>query len=228
MSKAKEEKKSKSTINWERIITATLAIIIGVLFIALSKKFANVLCTVSGIMLMLLGVVAAVSSFTDNAMLGKYSLSLGIALALAGLLCIVQPWRVLSILCAIFGIFIVVDGALTLIDAIDCARAKIKEWYIILLISIASMTLGAVIMFVGSEALMWLAGLFLIIEGVIDIVIIALFGKRIKRAKRLVAQVVSVEDAGEASAAPADEAIEEAHAKTDEEIEKEIGELGRE
>lgn len=223
-----EVKKEIKRFKWDRIITAVLAIIIGILFIALPSEFANVLCIISGIMLLLIGVVAAVSSFSEGAMLGRYSLTLGIALALGGALCILRPSIVSGILCAIFGIVIAVDGAITFIDAVDCARAKMKEWRIIMLISLVSMALGAVIMFVNSSIIMILAGIFLIIEGVIDIVIIALFGKQIKRAKRLVAQVVSVEDAGEASAAPAGEAIEAAHAKTDEEIEKEIGELGRE
>ena len=160
---------------------------------------------------------------------------LGIALALGGMLCILRPSMVMGILSAIFGIIIAVDGAITFIDAIDCARAKIKEWRILMLISFASMALGAVIMFVESSAIMVLAGIFLIIEGVIDIVIISLFGKQIKKAKRIVAQAVKVEDADEPAApaavaveAAAVETAEAATAKTDEEIENEIGRLGQE
>ena len=196
-----EAKKKTRKFKWDRIITAALAIIIGILFIALPAESADVLCIVSGIMLVLIGVVAATSSFSDGAMLGRYSLMLGIALSLAGLLCILRPSVVMGILSAIFGIIIAVDGAITFIDAVDCARAKIKEWRILMLISFASMALGAVIMFVESSAIMVLAGVFLIIEGVIDIVITALFGKRIKEAKRIVAQVVKVEDAAGAEGA---------------------------
>lgn len=225
-----EIKKEVKKFKWDRIITATLAIIIGILFIALPAESANVLCIISGIMLVMIGVVAAASSFSDGAMLGRYSLMLGIALALGGALCILRPGLVSGILCAIFGIVIAVDGAITFIDAIDCARAKIKEWRILMLISLVSMALGAVIMFVDSSAIMVLAGVFLIIEGVIDIVIICLFGKQIRKAKRVVAQVVSVEDAGEPAAAPVYEAVETAAeaapAKTDEQIEDEIGKLG--
>ncbi|MBO4584732.1 MAG: DUF308 domain-containing protein [Clostridia bacterium] len=221
---------------WERIAAAVLSIIIGILFIALPETSANVLCIISGIVLVLIGVVAAVSSFTEGAVLGRYSLMLGIALALAGTLCILRPTMVTGILCAIFGIIIAVDGAITFIDAIDCARAKLQEWRILMLISLVSMALGAVIMFVESSAIMVLAGVFLIIEGVIDIVIICLFGKQIKRAKRIVAQAVKVEDA-EAPEAPAPvQAVEAAASataeKTEEELEKQIEEdidkLGRE
>ena len=228
-----EVKKTVRKIKLDRIITAVLAIIIGILFIVFNNESANVLCIVSGIILVLFGVVVAVSSFSDGAMLGRYSLMLGIALALAGFLCILRPSMVIGILSAIFGIIIAVDGAITFIDAIDCARAKISEWRILMLISFVSMALGIVIMFVESTAIMILAGVFLIIEGVIDIVVMCFFGKQIKKAKRIVAQVVSVEDADEpAAAAPAYEAVEEAAeaapAKSDEEIEKEIGELGQE
>ena len=210
-----EAKKAVKAFKWDRIITGVLAIIIGVLFIIFNKESANVLCVVSGVVLLLIGVVAAVSSFSDGAMLGRYSLMLGIALALAGMLCILRPSMIIGVLSAIFGIIIAVDGAITFIDAIDCARAKMKEWRILMLISFASMALGAVIMFVESTAIMILAGIFLIIEGIIDIVIIALFGKKIKRAKRIVAEVVNVEDAGAAPVAAAPVKVEAAKVESE-------------
>ena len=223
-----EAKKEVRKIKLDRIITAVLAIIIGVLFIVFNNESANVLCIVSGVILVLFGVVTAVSSFSNGAMLGRYSLMLGIALALAGFLCILRPSMVIGILSAIFGIIIAVDGAITFIDAVDCARAKMKEWFILMLISFASMALGIVIMFVESTAIMVLAGVFLIIEGVIDIVIICLFGKRIKEAKRIIARAVRVEDADEYAEATEEAVAEAAPVKSDEDIAKEIGDLGRE
>jgi uncharacterized membrane protein HdeD (DUF308 family) len=218
-----EVKTAAKTFKWDRIITGVLAIIIGILFIALPSESANVLCIISGIMLLLIGVVAAVSSFSDGAMLGRYSLTLGIALALGGALCILRPSIVSGILCAIFGIIIAVDGAITFIDAIDCARAKMKEWRILMLISVVSIALGAVIMFVDSSIIMILAGVFLIIEGIIDIVIISLFGKKIRRAKKIVAEVVSVESA-EAEPVHA-EAAQAAEAKTEAEVDDVISDV---
>ena len=218
-----EVKTTAKTFKWDRIITGVLAIIIGILFIALPSESANVLCIISGIMLLLIGVVAAVSSFSDGAMLGRYSLMLGIALALAGALCILRPTMITNVLSAIFGIIIAVDGALTFIDAIDCARAKMKEWRILMLISVVSIALGAVIMFVDSSIIMILAGVFLIIEGIIDIVIISLFGKKIRRAKKIVAEVVSVESA-EAEPVHAEPA-QVAEAKTEAEVDDVISDV---
>lgn len=218
-----ETKTAAKSFKWDRIITGVLAIIIGVLFIIFNKESANVLCIISGIILLLIGVVAAVSSFSDGAMLGRYSLMLGIALALAGALCILRPTMITNVLSAIFGIIIAVDGALTFIDAIDCARAKMKEWRILMLISVVSIALGAVIMFVESTAIMILAGVFLIIEGIIDIVIISLFGKKIRRAKKIVAEVVSVESA-EAEPVRA-EAAQVAEAKTEAEVDDVISDV---
>ena len=182
-------------IKWDRIITAVLAIIIGALFIALPEKSANVLCTISGIMLALVGVVSFIASFAFSTGMDRYSLMLGIALILAGAFCIVRPASVMSILAAIFGIFIVIDGTITLIDSIDCARAKVKGWFLIMLMAILSIALGAVVMFVGSETLMYIAGIGLILEGVIDIIIISVFSARINEAKRVIAEAIKVEDA---------------------------------
>ena len=208
-----------------------LAIIIGILFIALPETSANVLCTISGIMLAAVGAVSLVAAFSGPGT-DKHSLILGIALMLAGVFCIVRPASVMSILAAIFGIFIVIDGTITLIDAIDCAKAKIEGWFVIMLISLVSIALGAVVMFVGSNTLMYIAGIGLIVEGVLVIVTLCLFGARIREAKRIIGEIVSVESAdapaGETAAESAAAAIEAAPAKTDEEIEQEIEKLGQE
>ena len=181
-------------IKWDRIITAVLAIIIGGLFIALPKTAETILCTISGIMLILVGVVSFIASFAFSTGMDRYSLMLGIALMLAGVFCIVRPNDVMTILAAIFGIFIVIDGTITLIDAIDCARAKIKGWFLIFLIAIASIAVGAVVMFVGADTMMWIAGIGLILEGIIDIIVIAVFSARIKQAKVVISEVVKVEE----------------------------------
>ena len=69
-------------------------------------------------MLIVAGIAALVGFILYGYLLGGHLLILGIALALAGVFCLVNPAVVKGILTVIFGIFVVVDGSVSIADSI--------------------------------------------------------------------------------------------------------------
>ena len=180
----KQIKKFFQKIKLEVIVTAVLAIILGILFIVMPNESADTLCTVSGILLICAGVVAIVAFIAYGFVFGGYLLILGIALILSGIFCLTYPVIVTELLTIIFGIYIIVDGTTSLIDSIYCARAHIKGWIFLTLLAILSIALGTVVMFGTFDTIMIFAGYCLIIDGICDIIEVTVFSHKIKTAKK--------------------------------------------
>ena len=177
-------KKAITKMKWSGILIAVLAIAIGVLFLVLPKESADVLCTVSGIALLCAGVVAVVTFILYGFAFSAHSLIIGIALLLSGAFCLINPSMVKELLTVIFGLFIVIDGSTSLVDSIDCARAHIKGWGFMLLLSILTVALGILVMFDTFDTVMMFAGISLIIDGICDIIFTCVFSRRIREAKK--------------------------------------------
>ena len=180
----KQIKKFFQKIKLEVIVTAVLAIILGILFIVMPNESADTLCTVSGILLICAGVVAIVAFIAYGFVFGGYLLILGIALILSGIFCLTYPVIVTELLTIIFGIYIIVDGTTSLVDSIYCARAHIKGWIFLTLLAILSIALGTVVMFGTFDTIMIFAGYCLIIDGICDIIEVTVFSHKIKTAKK--------------------------------------------
>lgn len=179
-----EIKKLFQKIKVDRIVSAIIAIVIGILFVALPEDSSNVLCLVCGIMLIVGGVMSIMGFIAYGFIVGGHLLILGIALLLSGILCLVNPEVVTSILTIIFGIYIIVDGATSMIDSIYCAKAHVSGWFVLLLLSLLSIVLGTIVMFGKFDTVMIFAGCCLIIDGVSDIVSTLAFSHKVKEAKK--------------------------------------------
>lgn len=179
-----EIKKMFQKIKVDRIVSAIIAIVIGILFVALPEDSSNVLCLVCGIMLIVGGVMSIMGFIAYGFIVGGHLLILGIALLLSGVLCLVNPEVVASILTIIFGIYIIVDGATSMIDSIYCAKAHVSGWFGLLLLSLLTIVLGTIVMFGKFDTVMIFAGCCLIIDGVSDIVSTLVFSHKVKEAKK--------------------------------------------
>lgn len=164
-------------------IMAILAIIMGILLIATPVTSGVFICVLSGIFLIGMGVVAMFGFFAYGPILAGYSLVMGIAMAMCGLLCLVQPGLVMGLLTVIFGIFVVVDASTTLADGIHCIRNKVSGGVFITILSAVMLVLGIFVMFGPAETVVLLLGWVLVLDGIFDIVFMLVFGKRIREAR---------------------------------------------
>lgn len=177
-------KKFFTKLKWENIIAAILAIVVGVLFIILPKDSADVLCLIAGILLICSGAFTLVAYIFSGFFLGAHLLIVGIMLILLGTFCLANPENIMEVLTVLFGLYIVIDGATSIVDSVYCAKAKIKGWGLLLVLAILSIGLGTVVMFSTFDTIMIFAGCSLIIDGVCDIIETIVFSHKIKEAKK--------------------------------------------
>lgn len=177
-------KKFFTKLKWENIIAAILAIVVGVLFIILPKDSADVLCLIAGILLIFAGAFTLVAYIFSGFFLGAHLLIVGIMLILLGTFCLANPENIMEVLTVLFGLYIVIDGATSIVDSVYCAKAKIKGWGLLLVLAILSIGLGTVVMFSTFDTIMIFAGCSLIIDGVCDIIETIVFSHKIKEAKK--------------------------------------------
>ncbi len=177
-------KKFFTKLKWENIIAAILAIVVGVLFIILPKDSADVLCLIAGILLIFAGSFTLVAYIFSGFFLGAHLLIVGIMLILLGTFCLTNPENIMEVLTVLFGLYIVIDGATSIVDSVYCAKAKIKGWGLLLVLAILSIGLGTAVMFSTFDTIMIFAGCSLIIDGVCDIIETIVFSHKIKEAKK--------------------------------------------
>lgn len=169
---------------WDSIITSILAILVGVLCIAMPNESGDVLCTVFGVSLLVVCVSMFVRYFAYERLFGEHLLILSIVTLALGIFCLVYPNTIKGILTVLFGLFIVVDSASSLSDSVYCAKADIKGWLLLFLLSLLTIVLGVAVMFSTFDTVVVFAGCSLIVEGVRRLVVTLVFNKRIKDAKK--------------------------------------------
>ena len=89
----------------------------------------------------------------------------------------------ISIMAVLFGVFLVIDGMMTLQDGVDCARARLAGWWVPALLGAVTIALGCVVLFGKFDSIMLLAGISLIADGVFDLIVTLAFSKRIRTAR---------------------------------------------
>lgn len=163
-------------------VAAIALIIIGLLFIIFPGSSANVICYVAGAFLMVWGVLCLFTFFASGMRRAESAdLALGLTLVLVALLLFIKPWVIASVLTVLFGIALIVDGALKMQKFVVMNRLKMKSCWAVFVVAIISIVLGTLIVFDPfGDALMIFAGVSLIVTGVMDMVTIG-FTEKVKK-----------------------------------------------
>ena len=155
---------------------AIALIIIGLMFIIFRDTSLNVICYVAGALIMVWGVLCLFAFFVTGITKGNASdLALGLTLVLVALILLIKPWVITGILTVLFGIALIVDGAVKLQQFVSMNKAKIKSRWAVLAFAVISLVLGILIVFdpFGSTIMIF-AGIALIVAGVMDLCAIGL------------------------------------------------------
>lgn len=175
-------------VKWDSIIIATLTIVFGILCVAMPTRAGDVLCIVFGAMLLTMSVALFVRFFAVDRFFGANLLIAAAVMLILGIFCLVYTSTLQSILTVLFGIFIFVDSMTSLTDSILCAKAKIKGWWVLFVLSILTACLGICVIFSNFDTVMIFAGCSLIIEGLRRLVTTLVFSHKIKQAKKQLSQ----------------------------------------
>lgn len=149
--------------------------LLGVVLIAAPEISARVLCRLGGGLLALFGVVKILGYCSRDLyrLAFQYDLAFGILLIILGCLMLFHTAPVLSLICALVGFWVLLDGLLKIQVAIDARRFGLGKWWLILAAAIPSGILGFVLLFRPSEnvrVLTVLLGVSLVAEGFLNLI----------------------------------------------------------
>ncbi len=176
-----EIKKFFTKLKWEKLVTAIVAIVLGIVFVADPNGSGDAVCKVAGVAMIVLAAAMLIRYFT-SAQLFHENLIFSAVLLLLGIFFIAKSGVVMTVLGLFFGIFLVIDGASKIRDGIDAAKAKMQGWWIWFLLALLTIVLGVLVMF--GESVMTLLGVSLIVDGVSDIVTTLWLSAGVRKVKK--------------------------------------------
>lgn len=176
-----EIKKFFTKLKWEKLVTAIVAIVLGIVFVADPNGSGNAVCKVAGVAMIVLAAAMLIRYFT-SAQLFPENLIFSAVLLLLGIFFIAKSGVVMTVLGLFFGIFLVIDGASKVRDGIDAAKAKMQGWWIWFILALLTIVLGVLVMF--GESVMTLLGVSLIVDGVSDIVTTLWLSAGVRKVKK--------------------------------------------
>lgn len=176
-----EIKKFFTKLKWEKLVTAIVAIVLGIVFVADPNGSGDAVCKVAGVAMIVLAAAMMIRYFT-SAQLFPENLIFSAVLLLLGIFFIAKSGVVMTVLGLFFGIFLVIDGASKIRDGIDAAKAKMQGWWIWFLLALLTIVLGVLVMF--GESVMTLLGVSLIVDGVSDIVTTLWLSAGVRKVKK--------------------------------------------
>ena len=169
-----EIKKVFKKLKWEKLVTAIIAIVLGIVFVANPGGSGDFVCKMAK-------YFASAMLFPENLLLSAVALLLGIFfLARTGV--------VMTLIGLFFGLFLVADGVGKIHDGIDCAKAKMPGWWVLFALAALSIVLGILVMF--GDSIMTLLGISLIVDGVCDIVTTAWLGAGVRKVRKEINEAV--------------------------------------
>ena len=176
-----EIKKFFTKLKWEKLVTAIVAIVLGIVFVANPNGAGEAVCKVAGVAVLVLFPALFLRDFLLARLFPRY-LIFSAVLLLLGIFFIAKWNVVLTVIGLFFGIFLVIDGASKLRDGFDAFKAKSQGWWIWFLLALLTIVLGILVMF--GESVMLLLGISLIIDGVSDVVTTLWLSAGVRKVKK--------------------------------------------
>ena len=165
--------------NWPTLLTALFMIVIGILLLIDPMGFTTGIIKCAGVLLILLGIYDMIKYFRTEpveAMKGTGFFS-GLAMMAGGAFCVFgTQWfsEAFPMMAVLYGIFQIMVGFRKLQGMVDAMRLKIRSWWLLGISAAVTLLLGFWVASNPNTVVLgaWtFAGVSMIIEGVLDIVI---------------------------------------------------------
>ena len=168
------------------LIISTLLCALGILLVALPDFSAELFCRISGIIMLLFGLIKMIGYFSKDLyrLAFQFDLASGILLMALGIIMMLRANVMISIICIILGIYVLADALLKVQIAIDAKAFGIAKWWLILAAAVLTGVFGFLLVLRPSESaqvVMVLLGLSLIAEGLLNLITILTAVKIIRR-----------------------------------------------
>ncbi|MBR6185236.1 MAG: DUF308 domain-containing protein [Clostridia bacterium] len=183
-------KKMKSS--W--IACAVATILVGLVLVLFPGETLKIINYLLGALSIVMGILRVVRYFRQDhtyPFLFQSDLVVGLIAIGLGLFLMTRAEAVLSMIPFLFGLLLAGCGVGSVLRAADAKRAGIRSWAVLLGLAILTIIAGAVILFNPFTALeisVIVIGACLIYQGVHDIAVVLLVGKRIEAWRKARAQ----------------------------------------
>lgn len=173
------------------IFTSICFIVIGLLLFIKAESTIEIISYVLGGFIIAIGIVSFIRYFKmkDSEKLFRYDIVYGIVSTLAGLLLVLNPHALASIIPLILGIYITINGALKIQSAFMLKSYQNKSWITALVIGILTLIFGILLIFnpfKGAVVITKVIGAILIIYAVLDIISSFIINRNIKENIKLI------------------------------------------
>ena len=157
------------------IVTSTILIILGLLLIFQSEVTIMTISYIIGGILIALGVLAVIKFIQGTNKEGKSELDIvyGIVTTILGILIIMNPQAIASVIPFILGIAIIISSATKLQYAFELKANNNRLWKVTMLISILSTLFGVILLFnpfKGAVMFTKIVGIFILGYAILDII----------------------------------------------------------
>ena len=161
-------------IKSEMMLLSIAYIIIGMMLLIMPQTSLLWICYAFGAVVLVTGIVCLIqyARIRGTGFTAPFMLVGGVITAGLGTFTLAKPQVVASFLPVVFGIFILVDGLSRVGTAIDLAKRKGQKWWMLLLLSVVSVALGALLVlhpFDAAVSVVMVCGILLIVEGALNL-----------------------------------------------------------
>lgn len=186
------EEKSIQQARINLIVSSVILCIAGLVFMIFSETVVNIIGWVLGSIFCVIGLIYLIGYIRRQIRLSE--LFAGIISLVAGVLILIHPGWVMSLLSVIIGIYVLIEGALKTRISIVAKRQQARGWWVLLVAALLSIAVGILLVFNPfgiSRMFIFFVGLALLLNGVENI-IHAVYTKRIL--SEISKEIIDMED----------------------------------
>lgn len=156
------------------IISSITFCIAGIILMLRPDISARVLCYLSGGLLIVCGIMKLIGYWSRDPyrLAFQFDLAFGLLSLVMGLVMVLHPSSVIRLVYFAIGVVALTDGLLKLQTALDARRFGIRKWWLITLTAVLTSLLGLLLIldpFAGGSLLLTMAGLTLLLEGILNL-----------------------------------------------------------
>lgn len=161
------------TAKFGYIVSSLLLCALGAALIVHPSFSATVLCALMGALLICYGIFKVIGYWSKDLfrLAFQFDLAFGILMIAVGLIMVIRPSQMLTLVNLVIGILVLADGLFKIQIALDSKAFGIKAWWLIMALAAAAVVLGILLMvdpFASSALLMILLGISLLAEGILN------------------------------------------------------------
>lgn len=156
------------------VITSMILCVTGVILIAWPEISVKVLCQMTGILLIICGIIKLIGYFSKDLyrLAFQFDLAFGLLTLAIGLMLLFQAKGAIMALHVIIGVLVLTDGLFKLQTALDARRFGLSDWWLIAVTAVISAAFGLFLVtdpFAGAAALMMMTGFTFLAEGILNL-----------------------------------------------------------